>query len=329
MAFDPTKPNTSQTIGDVITATLANLTELKAIIDLHEADLTAHGLSNMETDVATAIAHISDMSAHGLTALRTRTTNLEGEVVASRGSAATMQDRLNVGLLPSGAVRLSGLNNKWLNNGDIPTYISTTSFSVPNDRTKVYLAGANLRFLISGSYAYAPVASSSFAGGITTVVLDPAYPILTSGVSTVEVALIAFDNNLAAAIATVQATQVLQGSDIDLLQLEPITGFVGGVLADGQVVTLQAAFRAFTVPSGATGSVSRCTVAPTSSAEFLIRKNGTAFGSFTFDSGATTATFSVASATNFAVGDVISITGPATHDATLSGLSVSIKGVLL
>lgn len=329
MAFDPTKPNTSQTIGDVITATLANLTELKSLIDLHKADISAHGLTNVEADVATAIAHISDLNAHGLTALRARTTSLEGEVVASRGSAATMQDRLNVGLLPSGAVRLSGLNNKWLNNGDIPTYISTTSFSVPNDRTKVYLAGSNLRFLIAGSYAYAPVASSSFAGGITTVVLDPAYPILTSGVSTVEVALIAFDNNLAAAIATVQATQVLQGADVDTLQVEPITGFVGGVLTDGQVVSLRAAFRAFTVPVGATGSVSRSTVAAASPATFLIKKNGTAFGSFAFTTGATAATFTVASATNFAIGDVLSITGPATHDTSLSGVSVTIKGILL
>ena len=329
MAFDPTKPNTSQTIGDVITATLANLTELKALIDTHEASTTAHGLSSVETDVATAIAHISDMSAHGLTTVRSRITNLEGEVVASRGSASVLQDRLNVGLLPSGAVRLSGLNNKWLNNGDIPTYISSTSFSVPNDRTKVYLAGSNLRFLISGSYAYAPVASSTFASGVTTITLDPAYAILTSGVSTVEVALIAFDNNLAAAIATVQATQVTQGSAIGKLSYEAAVEQTIGVLSDNQTVLLFPVWRPFTVPVGGTGSVAKASVAATASTTFQIKKNGTAFGSFVIAAGGTTGTFTVSSATNFAIGDLLSVSGPATHDTTLANLAICIRGTLL
>lgn len=206
MAFDGTKPNTSQQIGDVITSTRDNDVALKAQIDAHQSDSTAHGIPSLVATQADYVAHKSnDTTAHGINATNANVLAIQTEMVAARGTQASVATRLASALNADGSIRLSSLNNKWINNSDTPTYVSTTSFSVPGDRTLVYIAGLQLRFTVSGSYAYAPIASSSFSGGVTTVVLDPAYPVLTSGVSKVDIGLIAWDNAVAAAVAAAQA----------------------------------------------------------------------------------------------------------------------------
>lgn len=206
MAFDASKPNTSQQIGDVIAATRENDIALKTQIDGHQADPSAHGLPSLLVTQADYVTHkANSATAHGLGTTNANVGALQTELASARGSQTALATRLATALNADGTIRLSSLNNKWINNADAPTYIGTTSFSVPGDRTKVYLAGLQLRLTISGSYAYAPVASCSFSGGITTVVVDPAYPVLTTGLSIVDIGLIAWDNAVAVAVATAQA----------------------------------------------------------------------------------------------------------------------------
>jgi hypothetical protein len=51
------------------------------------------------------------------------------------------------------------------------TYISANSFSVPNDKREFFVATARVMVDCNGTLKYSSITSSSFADGITTVVL--------------------------------------------------------------------------------------------------------------------------------------------------------------
>jgi hypothetical protein len=69
--------------------------------------------------------------------------------------------------------------------------------------------------------------------------------------------------------------------------------------------------------------------APTATVSFSLKKNGTQFASMQFAASATTATFTAASDTDFALGDILTITAPNPADSTLSDLGLSLAGIRL
>jgi len=77
------------------------------------------------------------------------------------------------------------------------------------------------------------------------------------------------------------------------------------------------------------GSVAGAGTAPTNVADFTIAKNGTSIGTIHFVATVAIASFNVPIATNFAIGDVLTIVAPATQDATLANLSVTLTGLRL
>ena len=79
-------------------------------------------------------------------------------------------------------------------------------------------------------------------------------------------------------------------------------------------------------PSGLAGSAGVAGVAATGSAGFNIAKNNSLVGTMTFAAGSKTATFTMASATTFVAGDILTMFAPATPDATLSSLSWTFVG---
>ena len=83
-----------------------------------------------------------------------------------------------------------------------------------------------------------------------------------------------------------------------------------------------------TFPAGLAGSFGTAGTAATAAASFAIAKNGTAVGTMDFAAGATSATFTMATATSFAGGDVLTIIAPAAPDATLANLAWSLTGTL-
>lgn len=288
MSFDGTKPNLAQTYGDAILSAQANDFDLDARVVAHVNDSsTAHGLASVLANVADYFLHKGNTTdAHGLAAVLTNVASVMAEVAAGRGSLSSLALRLAAALNADGSIRLGTLNNKWINNADTPTYISTTSFSVPGDRTAVYIAGVQCRFTISGSYAYAPVASRSFSAGVTTVVIDPAYPVLTSGVSGVDIGLIAWDNAVANSCTT-NATNItsVQGQ-VTSLKFEQIEGWIAGKPGASALVKSFVAERAFSIPAGVTGAFARAGVFGTAAASFVLSKvsNGVAvpFGTMDF-----------------------------------------------
>ena len=328
--YDPTLPNVGQNVGQAIPAIAANEAAIAAELFAHEQNNSnAHGIDALLAAVADYLLHKANTTnAHGIDAISAQANATSAEVTAARGSQASLAARLATALGLDGSIRLSNLNNKWITNGDIPTFVDTTHFTVPGDKTQMYIAGAQLRLTISANYAFAPVASRSFGSGVTTVVLDPAYPILTSGLSAVDMGLIAWDNTVAASCTT-NATNItaLQGQ-VTSLKIEEVENFLNGKPGASAVIDRYIATRAFSIPSGATGSQFKGGTAATASTVFTLAKNGAAFGTATFAAAGTSATFAVAVAVAVAAGDVLTITAPGSQDATLADLVWNIQGVL-
>lgn len=95
---------------------------------------------------------------------------------------------------------------------------------------------------------------------------------------------------------------------------------------NGEIVLRYVFARATTFPVNLAGSQAKAGLAATASATFNVRKNGTNVGSFVFAASGTVATFTMASATSFAVGDVLEIVAPGTADASLADIAVTLAG---
>jgi hypothetical protein len=96
-----------------------------------------------------------------------------------------------------------------------------------------------------------------------------------------------------------------------------------------EVILRFIATRAFRLPQNLTGSQAKAAVAADASTTFAIKKNGSDVGSFNFAGAATSATFTMASDTDFAAGDVLTIVAPGSPDADLADIAVTLKGALL
>lgn len=99
------------------------------------------------------------------------------------------------------------------------------------------------------------------------------------------------------------------------------------IMTNAQIVYKFIATVAFTLPSGLSGSYATAEVASTGNVHFDIKKNGSDVGDIVFNV-STTGSFTLGSDQSFAAGDILTITGPATADATLAGVAASLKGYL-
>ncbi|MBK8208656.1 MAG: hypothetical protein IPK78_00595 [Rhodospirillales bacterium] len=106
-----------------------------------------------------------------------------------------------------------------------------------------------------------------------------------------------------------------------------LCGIVGKP-SDGEVVLLFVAPRPFRIPANAAGSRLKAGTAATGTAVFSIQKNGAQFLTATVAVSATTATFA-GSQTDFAAGDVLRIVAPATADASLADIAITLAATLL
>src|SRR4029453_6135497 len=98
--------------------------------------------------------------------------------------------------------------------------------------------------------------------------------------------------------------------------------------SNSEGVLLFVAPRACRVPVNAAGSYLKAGTAATGSSVFSIQKNGTQFLTATVAASGTTPTFS-SSQTHFADGDVLKVVAPATADATLADIAITLAATLL
>ncbi len=66
-------------------------------------------------------------------------------------------------------VRAEAENRDWQRLGEVPTYISATSFSLSGDQTDTAIVGRRIKATISGGTKYGTILTSSYSSGITTV----------------------------------------------------------------------------------------------------------------------------------------------------------------
>ena len=107
-----------------------------------------------------------------------------------------------------------------------------------------------------------------------------------------------------------------------------VSGSWPGSPTASQIVERYIFATAVTFPAGLGGSYGAAGTAATAATVFTIAKNGAAIGTMQFAAGATSATFTMASAVTFTAGDVLTIAAPATPDATLANLAWTLAGAL-
>lgn len=102
--------------------------------------------------------------------------------------------------------------------------------------------------------------------------------------------------------------------------------FVPGTMSNAQLLFRLKTTRAFTLPINLTGSFVTANTAATASTTLTLKKNGSSIGTAVFAISGTTATLTFSAAVSFASGDVLTIEGPATADATLADTSIDLLG---
>jgi hypothetical protein len=105
-----------------------------------------------------------------------------------------------------------------------------------------------------------------------------------------------------------------------------VAGFLSGVPTASEILLRLPMVRQVTFDVNMAGSKGAGSIAANASTTFTIAKNGVSIGTMVFAIGATTATFVAAAASVFAIGDVLSVTGPASADATLANVGFILAG---
>lgn len=111
--------------------------------------------------------------------------------------------------------------------------------------------------------------------------------------------------------------------------LVELSMFAGGKPTTGELLFRHEFTAAIGIPINLANSQGSSGVAATASAIFSLKKNGTQFGTATWAAAGTEPTFAAVATASFAIGDVLSITAPASVDATLADISLSIVGLPL
>lgn len=115
-------------------------------------------------------------------------------------------------------------------------------------------------------------------------------------------------------------------SILDIPFFYDIAGFISGVPANSQVILRLPMIREISFGVDLALSKASAGTAASESTTFNIAKNGTNFGTMVFATGATTASFVAATPTAFIIGDVLTVTGPASANATLANIGFILAG---
>jgi hypothetical protein len=88
------------------------------------------------------------------------------------------------------AIRRQHEQAEWIDLGDVPTYISGTSFSVPNNRTAVYQVGRRIRIVDGVPATFYGTITASVFGSVTTVTVALDSGAIAASVAAVAVGLV-------------------------------------------------------------------------------------------------------------------------------------------
>lgn len=107
-----------------------------------------------------------------------------------------------------------------------------------------------------------------------------------------------------------------------------IGGYYDGLTLASDIFLKFVTCREFFLPANLDGSNGHAGTAASASTTFDVQKNGSNIGTVVFAGGSSTPSFTLSADTNFAVGDRLSVVCPASPDATLADISITIKGTV-
>jgi hypothetical protein len=197
-------------------------------------------------------------------------------------------------------------------------------------------AAPTFRALVSADFPSGVGTVQSVAASLTApAIFTPSVtgsPVTASGTLALALALVPQNANAVWAGPTSGGTgnpafRALVFADLPVLPYD-IHIFNPGVGSDAQIVYVLPLSAAVTFPAGAANSYGVALTAATASATYTFKKNGSAFATAVFAISGTVATWTQASDAVFAGGDVLEVTGPATHDGTLANFAFSLAGNL-
>ena len=105
-----------------------------------------------------------------------------------------------------------------------------------------------------------------------------------------------------------------------------IAAYSPGVGVNNAILAYLKMDRTCIFPASAPNSYAVANTAATGSTTFTLKKNGSSFCTIVFSSSGTTGAFTQASDAVFAAGDVFEIDGPATADASLANIGITLQG---
>ncbi len=167
------------------------------------------------------------------------------EIIAARGSAPSLDARMDVSINDDGTLKTPAPGSGWwTQEPDSVTYVSATSFTVTGDKTAIYLANRGFKADVTAGIVYSHVDSASYdsGSGLTTVVIKDA--VLDSGLSAVYYGQPPHNQPLLSAGNNVS---VSESSGVQAVSaIAPLGGKTGGdleVSAAGSDVTIKPGYR--------------------------------------------------------------------------------------
>ncbi len=109
-------------------------------------------------------------------------------------------------------VNIDGVNDtttsqeEWVLSALSTTYISATSFSVVGDQTLTFEVGRRVKTVNTGGTVYGFIVSSTFAGGVTTIVIAPDSNGLDAGLSSVSYGVLSATNHTIPSVLNLRRT---------------------------------------------------------------------------------------------------------------------------
>jgi hypothetical protein len=102
--------------------------------------------------------------------------------------------------------------------------------------------------------------------------------------------------------------------------------FAPGVGANAQILLRVKLTRAVLFPASAANSYAAASTNATADTTFTLKKNGSSFATVKYSAGGAVGAFTQASDESFAAGDLLEVDGPATADATLADVGITLYG---
>lgn len=223
-------------------------------------------------------------------------------------------------------------NVTWQTNisGDLSAYIPAPgSGSGINSQTATYA-------VVAGDNGKAIICSSGIAFTVTLLASPPSaqFTLLVKndglGVVTIARNTTTIDGRTTNLVLSQGDAVLIYTDGTNYLTASPrpadVQAFMPGVGINNQVLLYVQLTRQTIFPATAVNSAAVAKIAATGSTTFTFSKNGTPFATVVFAGSGTTGTFTQAADAIFSPGDKLEIDGPATADATLASMGISLQG---